>query len=426
MLVLLMSRSKAMSSIYAVLLMAGVALVVVVTQSIPSTFLNRIGGQPVSRQLRAIVASHAVTSSSYSAFTFQRDLYATAQSPLQSTPITLEHLPYNGNVMPFKLPQNAADWCMPPSLTALNYQNCDPSKPVNRLPLIGGMTNALKMVLLGTIVSFEEGRCFYIDESSSHLRMEREGQTHSLFRRYFAPIGLDIDSIIVQKAMAEGRVETKDWHQIWEVYEKRRALKSEHFIPYLANERVNGHRLKFITLLRMWRPLDMVRNSACGALEQHHGLTNDYMALSVRRGDKHTVEHFDYPTADAYIIAAKRAIQSRFGGVVPHIFVATDDCSVMSEFRALQPTWNFVGQCDLAQNSADNGFALTDIKDWSEQDTDQHYEKFMTELFGLAIAKHVVGVTYTNVSWWVLFMRRANLDGMEFIDDDRGDAAMSW
>jgi hypothetical protein len=34
----------------------------------------------------------------------------------------------------------------------------------------------------------------------------------------------------------------------------------------------------------------------------------------------------------------------------------------------------------------------------------------------MAIAKYVVGVTYTNVSWCVLFMGRGNVYGIRFVD----------
>ena len=79
----------------------------------------------------------------------------------------------------------------------------------------------------------------------------------------------------------------------------------------------------------------------------------------------------------------------------------------------------------MVKNSADHGFALTDMKEWSEEHTNQHYEKFMAELFGLAIAKHVVGVTYTHVSWWVLFMR-GSLEGLEFVDDHNLANLSNW
>ena len=356
-----------------------------------------------SRQLRQLAKSIP-----YSAFQNTRSMPTSAGSTLQLPPI-------------------ATEWCMAPSLPVMDYIQCDPNVPVNRIPVDGGLTNAFKFILLGAIDSFEEGRCFFLDESESKLFVKSSSDTttkHSLLTRYFEPIGLDPNSIVVQKALLENRVETRDWVKVFRPTEKRRISGSSHSIPSLFNEAMEGHLLKTMSLKRMWRPLSLVRNSACMALEQQ-GLNDDYMAFSVRRGDKHTVEHFIYPTADAYITAATRAIETRFGGVIPKIFVATDDCAVMREFRTLQPTWNFVGECDLVKNSADHGFALTDMKEWSEEYTDQHYEKFMAELFGLAIAKHVIGVTYTNVSWWVLFMR-GSLEGLEFVDDHNLADLSNW
>ena len=396
---------------------------------------NSVGDQhspPTSRQLKSISpisqqkeqkdsGNHKI----YAAFQFQRDPLATITDSTHSTLITMEHLPHQGEIMPFQLAQNAADWCMPVTLPPIDYNNCDPYKPVNRLPLFGGLTNALKYILLGVIKSFEDDRCFYIDESRSHLRLQLGEEKYSLLKRYFEPIGLNPDSIIVQKAILEGRTETKDWIQVWENIDNRRVSGSVNTIPSLDAHNMEGYHLKYATLLRMWKPLPLVRNSACLALEQQ-GLSDDYIAFSVRRGDKHSLEKCVYPPAEKYIAAAERAIETRFGGMVPKIFVATDDCAVMGELRTLQPTWNFVSQCDLVQNSADHGFVIAEMKDWSEYDTDKHYEKFMAELFGLAIAKYVVGVTYTNVAWWVLFMRRGNLNDIEFLDEHKASFLKMW
>ena len=46
--------------------------------------------------------------------------------------------------MPFKLLQWAVDWCMPLPLPVLEYNNCDPNKPVNHSPLTRGITNDLE------------------------------------------------------------------------------------------------------------------------------------------------------------------------------------------------------------------------------------------------------------------------------------------
>jgi hypothetical protein len=282
------------------------------------------------------------------------------------------------------------------------------------------------MLLLAVIDSYEQGRCFYIDESDTELKLVSGGVTHSLIKRYFEPIGLDPDNIVIQKAILEGRVETKTWGDVWNTEVKRRVLSQKYKIPYLTGDyEIDGHRLKFLALIRMWRPLELVRNSACLALE-NHGLVDEYLAFSVRRGDKHTVEKFDYPTASEYIKAAETSINIHFGGVQPKIFVATDDCTVMSELRGLKPDWTFVSQCDLEAHVADKGFALTDMKNWNTEMTDAHYAKFFAELYGLAAAKFVIGVAYTNVSWWVLFMRRARLDAILFLDHPEPSVGLDW
>jgi hypothetical protein len=108
-----------------------------------------------------------------------------------------------------------------------------------------------------------------------------------------------------------------------------------------------------MTLMLMWRLVPLVRNSACLALEQH-GLHQDYMAFTVRRGDEKALEHFQITSSEEYILAAEKAILTHFGGVLPQFFVATDDCSVLSEFRALRQSWSFVRQCDLEQHAKDS------------------------------------------------------------------------
>ena len=43
-----------------------------------------------------------------------------------------------------------------------------------------------------------------------------------------------------------------------------------------------------------------------------------------------------------YVDAAEQSIPVHFDGKVPSIFVATDDCSVLTELRQLKPDWRFV------------------------------------------------------------------------------------
>ncbi len=160
-----------------------------------------------------------------------------------------------------------------------------------------------------------------------------------------------------------------------------------------------------------------MRDTACTRLK-NHGLQEEYMAMSVRRGDK-AIEYELITTLQPYIDKAEIAIRTHFGGKVPKIFVASDDCSVMQEMRDLRPEWTFVGECDNA--TEDNGFVIAETKHWSLEQTDKHYEKFITEMIALASAKYFIGVSNTNVALFVYFMRHfdATDDTWVFIDGDK-------
>ena len=112
-------------------------------------------------------------------------------------------------------------------------------------------------------------------------------------------------------------------------------------------------------------------------------------------------------------------METHFAGLQPPIFVASDDCSVMGELRALRPTWKFVGECDNA--TEDNGFVIADMKTWSLEQTDRHYEKFVTEMIAMASARYWIGVSTTNVSFWIYYMRHyeAGDDTFVFVDTDQ-------
>jgi hypothetical protein len=101
----------------------------------------------------------------------------------------------------------------------------------------------------------------------------------------------------------------------------------------------------------------------------------------------------------------------------------------MDEFRSLRPTWRFVSECDKqAQSAAGHaGFALADMKAWSQSDTDAHYAKFFVELYAMATAKYFIGVWYTNVSWWAQFMRDPDRTTFLMLDTPgTSDFALDW
>jgi hypothetical protein len=290
----------------------------------------------------------------------------------------------NGPEMPYALPPYAAEWCLKPNLQPLPYTFCNHSDMINELPLIGGLTNALKMVLLGTILSFEENRCFFIDESKSHLHLRANSSNipESFIDKYFEPIGLSARDAIVAKARAENRIQRRDWEELWTTTHNRRARHQTFDIPSLYYTQMPGHRLKGVMLRRMFRWLPHVQQNACHSLETY-GLLDEFMAFSVRRGDK-TLENFEFATSEQYIQAAQAALPQWFNDAAPKIFVATDDCSVMAEFREKRPSWTFLSECDRENSHNDHGFALNDVKDWDDADTDRHYNKFFVELLAMA------------------------------------------
>ena len=183
-------------------------------------------------------------------------------------------------------------------------------------------------------------------------------------------------------------------------------------IPSLGYKDIDRISLKKHFLRRLFRIKPTVREHACNQMSRHR-IENDYTALSVRRGDKVTETEI-LNTVDPYIKLAEQAIMSpHFNGIVPTFYVATDDCSVMNEFREARPKWTFVSECDNA--SEENGFVYKDMKFWNEEQTDAHFHKFITEMIAMASAKYWIGVPSTNVSYWIYFMRSLNAPDDTFV-----------
>lgn len=269
----------------------------------------------------------------------------------------------------YNLPGSAAEWCSPPILPPLPYNTCSDKSKVNSVPLYGGLTNSLKMVLLGVILSFEEDRCFFVDESESELltRGDPKESLDSLINRYFEPIGLPPNSDIVTTAKKSNNIDLRDWKVVWQVIQNRRMYGQTYNINSLHYPNIEGHQLKRVMLRRMWRPLPHIREQTCSGLANYiQG--NEFMTFSLRRGDKGSEENFSFATVQQYIDMAEQVIPSHFGGKVPIIFVATDDCTAMKEFRDLKPSWTFVSECDKEQHTVGHaGFALADMTKWSKQ-----------------------------------------------------------
>ena len=305
--------------------------------------------------------------------------------------------------------ESARDWCQPPTRPPLEYDKCQDKSIINVIPLYGGLTNSLKMILLGALKSFEENRCFTIDETGNEMLFRQPPQKSlaSILQRYLEPIGLLPDHPLVLQARKENRTVVQDWRNVWAdkpQYLNRRRQGIQYTIPSLGYNHVDGHALKRDFVRRMFRLLPLVRETTCHTLSSllEGTLDEEFLVFSIRRGDKRS-EKFFFATMDQYIQAAHRVIPTVFGGRVPRVFVATDDCRVLPELKQLRPSWTFVSACVQRE---ERGFSLQQMRHWTLDQTDAHYHKFLVELYAMAIATYFVGVTYTNVSWFALFLRQ--------------------
>jgi len=324
----------------------------------------------------------------------------------------------------WNLPEQAAKWCRPTEMNPLPYTNCDHEGTFNSIQFLAGLTNGLKMMLLSVIESFQQNRCFFVLEENNHLliRDDKSQALDTFLGRYFEPIGLSQDDPLVKRAKADGRVESLKWQQVWDDGKKRRINGLYHNITSLGFVNIESTLLKRVMLERMWRLLPQVRENSCISLEVNHGLSEEYLAFSVRRGDKDT-EGFEFTNPENYIEASTKVINDYFDGKVPKIFVATDDCSIMSNFRELKPEWNFVSECD--RSDGHSGFILADMKHWTLEQTDEHFRKFFVEVLGLAGAKYYIGVAYTNVAWWAHYMRPHRWSHL-FLDTNTENTLNNW
>ena len=112
-----------------------------------------------------------------------------------------------------------AEWCQSPAEPPLPYGNCEYDSWVFRIPVYGGLTNALHFIMKGAIWAFEEEVCFYVDEwlpTQSRLgaREPVEDSISPFLERYFERIGMPKDSEPIQKALNSNKVITPTYQQI--------------------------------------------------------------------------------------------------------------------------------------------------------------------------------------------------------------------
>eukprot|EP00547_Thalassionema_nitzschioides_P007909 CAMPEP_0194200300 /NCGR_PEP_ID=MMETSP0156-20130528/963_1 /TAXON_ID=33649 /ORGANISM="Thalassionema nitzschioides, Strain L26-B" /LENGTH=405 /DNA_ID=CAMNT_0038925275 /DNA_START=43 /DNA_END=1260 /DNA_ORIENTATION=+ len=318
------------------------------------------------------------------------------------------------------------------------YDACPPNSTLNVIPFFGGMTNALKFVVLGGLLSFEENRCFIVSEKDAHLNpghkygKTQDGEMGNFVDHFFEQIGLPHDHPFVKERMESGNYKVRDWQEYWTpLKERRTALHRFDYNTTMYSHpvpRVDGVTLKRDFIRHIWHLLPSYRNSTCQALKEKEIFDTDYIAMSIRRGDK-TKEKFTskFPTVGAYVVEADNLVPHVFkDGQRPTFFLATDDCYVVHIFRESRPEYTFVSQCDdLAENQ--NGYDILDIPKMNAQQREEHFRKFFIELYALALSKVFIGVAYTNVAWWAFMMRPADKETFLLIDESvQGQDALNY
>jgi hypothetical protein len=294
------------------------------------------------------------------------------------------------------------------------------------------MTNGLKFVLLGALMSLDEGRCFIVSEEMAHLnRAAKPGEKkkENFIGNFFDGIGLSHDHPFVLAAFREERTHVRPWKEYWMDLRKRRNVNelfdySSQNKPKLARENVihslgydtkgsmDGHALKRDFLRRMWHLKPKYREETCQTLRQHNLFPfnpqgEHYIGFSVRRGDKGT-EGFVFPPMQDYLDATHSFLPAFHKGesISPTVFVATDDCTVLPELRKLRQHWRIISQCpEESEKKESDGFVIKDIVKWDDQQREDHFRKFFVELYALALSRVYVGVGYTNVAWFAYFLR---------------------
>lgn len=275
------------------------------------------------------------------------------------------------------------------------YDACDENSTLNIIPFFGGMTNGMKFIVLGALMSFQEGRCFIIGEEEPPVNGGPEQikagieNAQKFTNHYFEGIGLSPDHPFVEKALAEGRYRTRKWKEYWDnrVLRRTEGANYNYKTPFYSHpDPVDGVALKRHFLRHMWHLRPNYRDATCQSLKDQDIFDSDYIGISIRRGDK-TKENFKFPSMDEYVKAAEPIIPSVFGeGQTPKFFVATDDCSMVDELRQLRPQWVFKTQCDLLAEKQ-NGYNNDAMKTLDEAQQEEHFRKFFVELYALAFSK---------------------------------------
>eukprot|EP00548_Thalassiothrix_antarctica_P018540 CAMPEP_0194185106 /NCGR_PEP_ID=MMETSP0154-20130528/41064_1 /TAXON_ID=1049557 /ORGANISM="Thalassiothrix antarctica, Strain L6-D1" /LENGTH=392 /DNA_ID=CAMNT_0038903183 /DNA_START=18 /DNA_END=1196 /DNA_ORIENTATION=- len=311
-------------------------------------------------------------------------------------------------------------WCKPAQLPPIDYHSCDKKRVMNAIPLHAELTD--KFMLLSVIKSIEqENACYFIDETESRFP-EHSG---SFLENYLEPIGLAADSVDVMLANKKKMIEIMPRANVWNNAEDRRVENTINTIEALQYHNVEGHELKRNILKRIWRPIPKLRDDTCTKL-QDHIKGEEYLAISINKCYDTTGEYderYQY-FIDDYVQKIDEIVQLHFGGINPLIFAATDSCEYVEKIRERRSDFRIISECD--RNSHD--YTRRYQTEWTREEIEQNYEKYFVELFAMAGAKVLIGVSCTNISWFAYFMREKTEHKTFYVLEPNGPSGvpMQW
>ena len=322
-----------------------------------------------------------------------------------------------------------ADFCNEPSNPPFPYEDCMDRTVAVELTLGpgNGAGSTLNSLVDGIVWAYAHGYCVTINEKRSKLRLRSDPEqfeTSSFLKQYFEPIGLPADHERIKDHKTFEIVLLNDDDpapRFWrEIPEKVSFLNMKY-------AHMDRHLFRYIMLKRILRFRPEVREKICSDLHKA-GITGKepYMAFSVRRGDKITLEKQELSPMSTYISMAKEGIDKFFDGKPPTIFVATDDCTVMEELRQSEPTWKFASLCDVLHDvKGMGGFNILELSKWTQEELDGHLLKFFAEVIGMTSSKYLIAYSQTNVANFVWSLRKEpGLDSVHYVD--KGGEKLKW
>ena len=279
------------------------------------------------------------------------------------------------------------EWCQPLPAAVAPY-NASEDLPAFRIRLgVGsGACSTLIAVLNAVMYAMAERRNFFLDESVTRLKGDRE----LWYGHYFQSIGTAFTAPYVDIA-----------------YSKNVTNFVRNATLTINAKTLRRLDMKRSILRQAWQFQPWLQAKVCQLV---HGLQlfHPYIAMFIRLGDKLTLEHRSPVPLHDYVDTLHGV---SLNGVARTVFVAMDDCRVLQTLVELAPAFKFVSLCHVEFSE---GFHLYNVSGSSNMDA--HFLKFFGELTIMAEADTLIGDRQSNVYFWAAYMRRASTSNASLID----------